>query len=210
MRIVFPSFEVLTPISPGGINELKFIELAARNCYKSEDMISEDGSSAKKMVKMLIEKGHEAMIEHSFLSVRFICDRGVSHELVRHREASFAQESTRYCNYSKGKFGGEISCVPPVWARNEDRLSDWKRQMEKAEDSYFLCLENGLTAQEARAVLPNSLKTEIIVSTNYREWRHILKLRTDKAAHPDMRSLMLPLLLHLQKEIPIIFDDIGS
>ena len=123
MKILEPSYEILTPISPGGIQELKLIERVARICYQSEDWITEDGESANKIVKMLISRGHEAMIEHSFLSVIFTVDRGVSHELVRHRIASFAQESTRYCNYSKDKFDGEVTFIqPPFFNTDQYRL----------------------------------------------------------------------------------------
>lgn len=213
MKIVTPSYEILTPISIGGIKELKFIERVARICYKSEDHISEDGESAKKMVKMLIDKGHEAMLEHSQLSVLFICDRGVSHEIVRHRLSSFAQESTRYCNYSKDKFGNEITVVEPIISDNcftdPDRsYAYWKAACQEAEVAYFDMLSNGCYPQEARSVLPNSLKTEIVMTANYREWRHFLKLRCDEAAHPQMRELAMPLLIELHDRIPIVFDDI--
>lgn len=117
MKIVEPKYEILTDISEGGIKELQQIERVARVCYKSEDKITPDGESAKKLVGFLVKQGHEAMLEHSQLSVLFTCDRGIANELVRHRIASFAQESTRYCNYSKEKFGGEIAVIQPFWMR---------------------------------------------------------------------------------------------
>lgn len=210
MQIIKARYDILTPISEGGIEELKHIEKIARVCYKSEDKISEDGSSAKKLIKNLIDRGHEAMIEHSSLSVKFICDRGVSHELVRHRIASFAQESTRYCNYANDKFGNELTFILPLFW--DDKPSDlyfkWFEAMKDAENHYLYLIENGAQPQEARSVLPNSIKTEITITANYREWRNFFKLRTAKAAHPQMRELTIPLLAELKEKIPVIFDDI--
>lgn len=210
MQIIKPSYDILTPISEGGIEELKHIEKIARVCYKSEDKISEDGSSAKKLIKNLIDRGHEAMIEHSSLSVKFICDRGVSHELVRHRIASFAQESTRYCNYANDKFGNELTFIKPCFWENatDKHMAIWLEAMKAAEVVYLSLIENGAQPQEARSVLPNSIKTEITITANYREWRNFFKLRTAKAAHPQMRELTIPLLAELKEKIPVIFDDI--
>ena len=217
MKIIKPSYEILTPISDGGIKELQHIEKIGRVCYKSEDKITEDGESAKKFVKMLISNGHEAMIEHSSLSVKFVVDRGVSHELVRHRIASFAQESTRYCNYSKDKFGNEITVILPCFfdtgmgiLSNSLVYQEWKLACECAEERYFNLLKMGATPQQARTVLPNSLKTEITITANYREWRNFFKLRTAEASHPQMREVTIPLLKELQTLIPIIFDDIEA
>ena len=215
MKIIKPSYEILTPISDGGIKELQHIEKIGRVCYKSEDRITDDGESAKKFVKMLISNGHEAMIEHSSLSVKFVVDRGVSHELVRHRIASFAQESTRYCNYSKDKFGNEITVILPCFfdtgmgiLSNSLVYQEWKLACECAEERYFNLLKMGATPQQARTVLPNSLKTEITVTANYREWRNFFKLRTAEASHPQMREITIPLLKEIKTLIPIIFDDI--
>ena len=215
MKIIKPSYEILTPISDGGIKELQHIEKIGRVCYKSEDRITDDGESAKKFVKMLISNGHEAMIEHSSLSVKFVVDRGVSHELVRHRIASFAQESTRYCNYSKDKFGNEITVILPCFfdtgmgiLSNSLVYQEWKLACECAEERYFNLLKMGATPQQARTVLPNSLKTEITITANYREWRNFFKLRTAEASHPQMREITIPLLKELKTLIPIIFDDI--
>lgn len=209
MKIIKAGYEILTAISEGGIAELQHIEKIGRVCYKSEDKITEDGESARKFVKMLIDRGHEAMIEHSSLSVKFTVDRGVSHELVRHRIASFAQESTRYCNYSKDKFGKEITVIEPCFfSPLSDSYTFWKHAMESAEGHYFSLLGSGATPQEARSVLPNSTKTEITITANYREWRNFFKLRTAKAAHPQMREVTIPLLAELKKKLPIIFDDI--
>lgn len=209
MRIIEPSYEILTEISYGGIKELQHIEKIGRVCYKSEDKITEDGESAKKFVKMLIGRGHEAMIEHSSLSVKFTVDRGVSHELVRHRIASFAQESTRYCNYSKDKFDNGITFIKPFFfGENTQNYKEWIYAMGIAEKSYLQMLKDGATPQEARSVLPNSTKTEITITANYREWRNFFKLRAAKVAHPQMQEVTRPLLKELKTILPVIFDDI--
>ena len=221
MNILKAGFEILTPISEGGIKELKHIEKIGRVCYKSEGNITEDGESAKKFVKMLINRGHEAMIEHSSLSVKFVVDRGVSHELVRHRIASFAQESTRYVNYSLEKFGNEINVIDIHNGINLDNkmknmesdtissiINEWCLAMDDAEKHYMKMMELGATPQIARSVLPNSTKTEITITTNYREWRNFFKLRVHGTAHPQMREVTIPLLNELKNKLPIIFDDI--
>jgi thymidylate synthase (FAD) len=212
MKAIEAGYEILDPISVDGIEELKKIERAARTCYKSEDKITEDGSSAKKMVAGLIKSGHEAMLEHGGLTVRFVCDRGVSHELVRHRMASFAQESTRYCNYSKDKFGNELTFVMPTLYKSDfmedEAWNCWVETMKKCEESYMKLIKMGVSPQMARSVLPNSLKTEVVVTANWREWRHILSLRCAPDAHPDIRCLMIDLLEELHDKIPVLFDDI--
>lgn len=221
MNTVKADYEILTPISEGGIEELKHIEKIGRVCYRSYDKITEDGESAKKFVKMLIDNTHEAMIEHSSLSVRFIVDRGVSHELVRHRIASFAQESTRFCNYSQDKFGSECNFIdlrPSIELDTKCKnmtageisllMYEWFEAMKDAEKHYMKMIELGATPQIARSVLPNSTKTEITITANYREWRSFFKLRTAKAAHPSMREVTIPLLKELKEKLPIIFDDI--
>ena len=221
MNTIKASYEILTPISEGGIKELQHIEKIGRVCYKSEDRITEDGESAKKFVGMLIKNGHEAMIEHSSLSVKFTVGRGVSHELVRHRIASFAQESTRYCNYSRDKFGGACNFIdiePGMKLDNKMKnmpddaisavMSEWINAMEDAEYHYMKMLNLGATPQIARSVLPNSTKTEITITANYREWRNFFKLRVPNTAHPQMREITIPLLKELKTLLPVIFDDI--
>lgn len=210
MKIVEPKYEILTDISKSGVKELQQIERVARVCYKSENKIVPDGSSAKKLVGFLVKQGHEAMLEHSQLSVLFTCDRGVANEMARHRIASFAQESTRYCNYSKDKFGSEIQVIMPTFIKNADEPTRiaWTESMYAVEKQYMQLLEHGFRPEQARCVLPLCLKTEIVVTANLREWRNIFKLRTPVAAHPQMRELMCPLLKELQKKIPVIFDDI--
>lgn len=194
-----------------GYELLKKIEKAGRICYKSEEKITLD--SAKKFVKKLIETGHESVIEHEKITVRVICDRGVTHEIVRHRMASYSQESTRYCNYSKSKFGNEITVIEPCFwksgnAEDMEKYEVWRKLMGESEKTYIKLIELGATPQEARSVLPNSLKTEIIMTMNLREWRHFFKLRTSNAAHPQMREIACPLLDEFKKQIPVIFDDI--
>lgn len=206
MKIINASYEILTPIN--GEQILKDIEKIGRTCYKSENLITED--SSRIFVRNLIKRGHEAMLEHNNITVRFICDRGVSHELVRHRLASFAQESTRYCNYSKDKFGNELTFIKPCFWNNETNVNylNWENVLKNVECAYFSMLKCGATPQEARSILPNSLKTEVVMSANIRELRHFFKLRCDKVAHPQMRELAIPLCKELQEKIPVIFDDI--
>jgi thymidylate synthase (FAD) len=221
MKLIKANYEILTPIN--GDDVLKTIEKVARTCYKSEDKITED--SANKMVQTLISRGHEAMIEFFDITVKFVCDRGVSHELVRHRIASFAQESTRYVNYSKGQFEGHLTFIIPEWCKTTEGLYEqpedpnrihdigepnytWVKAMYLSEKFYLKLIADGWQPQQARSVLPNSLKTEINIKMNLREWRYFFKLRTALAAHPSMREITRPLLDELKTKIPIVFDDI--
>ena len=208
MKIINAGFQILSNIN--GMEMLKNIEYIARTCYKSEDMMTE--LTAVKMVESLINRGHEAMLEHEKISVKFIVDRGVSHEFVRHRMASYAQESTRYCNYSKDKFGNEITVIKPCFLDEDtENYRIWKSSCEAAEKAYFAMLDNDATPQEARSVLPNSLKTEICMTANLREWRHFFKLRalgiTGKP-HPQMLEVTVPLLAEFKALIPVVFDDL--
>ena len=186
---------------------LKKIEACGRVCYKSEGKIEE--GSAEKFVANLIKRGHEAVLEHASITVKFVVDRGVSHEIVRHRLASYCQESTRYCNYAKDNFGKEITFIIPHYLDyKSEAWNTWKDTMKTCEDAYFKLLDIGLIPQEARAVLPNSLKTEVVMTANLREWRTFFKLRTANAAHPQMLEVTRPLLDELKELIPVIFDDI--
>lgn len=206
MKVIKPSYEILSDITPFATYELELIEKAARTCYKSEDKYRPQGESAKKLIKKLIENGHEAMLEHSLLTVKFIVDRAIANEIVRHRLCAFAQESTRYVNYGHGH---EAEFIAPCYLDyDSDAFAMWVQAVSDAEKRYLDLLTEECTPQEARGVLPLSLKTEIVVSANYREWRHILKLRCDKAAHPQIREVMLPLLAELTDLIPVVFDDI--
>lgn len=186
---------------------LNKIERCGRVCYKSEGKIEE--GSAEKFVAGIIKRGHEAVLEHASVTVKFVVDRGVSHEIVRHRIASYCQESTRYCNYSKDDFGSEITCIIPHYLDyKSEGWETWKAAMKSCEDAYFKLLDIGHTAQEARAVLPNSLKTEVVMTANLREWRTFFKLRCANAAHPQMREVTRPLLENFKNLIPVVFDDI--
>lgn len=205
MKIINASYHIETPID--GAEILKRIEKAGRTCYKSEDRITEE--SAESFVRKLIERGHESVLEHESITVRFVCDRGISHEIVRHRLASYSQESTRYCNYSGDRFGSELTFIRPCFFAGEPwAYFAWYNAMGFAENVYLDLLSDGCTPQQARSVLPSSTKTEIVMTANLREWRHFLKLRTAKVAHPQMRELTVPLLHELQERIPVVFDDI--
>lgn len=275
MKFIDPSFDILTDISDGGIKELKHIERCGRVSYRSEDKITEDGESAKKFVAMLIRNGHESVLEHGSLTVEFTVDRAIANELVRHRVASFTQESTRYCNYSKDKFGGDVTYILPLYlkrghalytdleerAKNDsefrsvvdDPTATWcagsvwdyvnfkyggcggipKRDWDDickfynystvadyCDKSYRTTVtipgsfdEMGnvvaeSTPEEARWMLPLGLATKIVVTANYREWRHIFRLRCEKHAHPEMRRIMCSLWIVLSCKIPVVFDDI--
>jgi thymidylate synthase (FAD) len=228
MILVKPSFEI-TDYNGGSVPR---IAQAARTCYKSEYnpyVFADEQDDI--LVRKLIASGHHSTLEHEKATVKIICDRGVSHELVRHRIASFSQESTRYCNYSKDKFGNQLTFVIPPWVKFEARelscedfdflLMDekfletpdcaWLRAMYESEQTYLELLNYNWQPQQARSVLPNSLKTEIIITANLREWRHIFKLRAEGSAgkpHPQMLEIMIPLLKEFKTLIPIIFDDI--
>lgn len=205
MKVIKSGFEIIDDVD--GNRMLKSIEQAGRVCYKSENRITED--SAKKFVKNILKSGHESVIEHEKITVRIICDRGVSHEIVRHRIASYSQESTRYCNYNQDKFGKELTFIQPLfWDEGTEEYKIWLRTMQMIEDNYNELIEKGAQPQEARSILPNSLKTEIIVTMNLREWRHFFKLRTALNAHPQMREIACAILDEFQKIVPIIFDDI--
>lgn len=212
MKIIKPSYDILTPIDKHTL--YKQIERAARTCYKSEDAITDD--SAEKMVKGLVKRGHEAMLEHASVTVKFITDRAVANEIVRHRMASYAQESTRYCSYDKDKFGNGITVIEPkFWSNqvldNRTRYNIWKECCEQCETAYLDLLKAGARPEEARDVLPMSLKTEIIVTMNLREWRHFLNLRAANStgiAHPQIREIAVPLLNRFYKEMPEAFSDI--
>ena len=200
-------FMVSLEESINGEDLVKRVEKIGRTCYKSEDMIASD--SAGKFVSKIIALKHESVLEHEKITVRIICDRGVSHEIVRHRIGSYSQESTRYCNYMDDKFGNEITCIiPSFWKDDGEKMQIWADAMEKAEENYFELIKRGATPQEARSVLPNSLKTEIVVTYNLREWRHFFKQRTSKNAHPQIREIAIRILEMFKSTIPIIFDDI--
>ena len=184
----------------------KVIELAGRTCYRSNDKITED--SANGFIERIKGFKHDSVLEHGSITVRFVIDRGVSHELVRHRLASFSQESTRYCNYGKDKFGNEITVIEPCfWAEGTPEWDLWWSACEYAEGHYFDLLKEGATPQQARSVLPNSLKTEVVMTANPREWRHVFKVRCHRDAHPSMVEVMVPLRDEFIKRWPALFGD---
>jgi len=198
MRIVKPSVELLC-ITP---NAEELIERAGRTCYKSEDKITP--GSSEKFIRMIVARGHFSVLEHATATLRFVCDRGVTHEMVRHRTAAYSQESTRYCNYAKDKFGNEISVIEPPFA-NDALRDEWRKAMEAAEASYLRLLEAGAPPELARGVLPNSLATEIVMTSNFRNWLHFFEQRCSKAAHPQIREVANLALTILQKEAPAVF-----
>ena len=216
MRTVEASVEFINP--PEYSVVLDTIEKVGRTCYKSEHLITED--SAEGFVRRLIQRGHEAMIEHGSVTMRFINDRGVSHEEVRHRIASFGQESTRYCNYSKDKFDGEVTYIDIERGMELDAtvsklpfevklaiIHEWMVACLDAERHYMRMLELGATPQIARSVLNNSTKTELCITMNFREWRHFIRLRNDHTAHPQMREVAQQALDMLYEKYPVFFEE---
>ncbi len=210
MKLIEPSATLIAKTKLIGDNSLespmKLIEQAGRTCYKSESKISKD--SWKSFVNMIKAKGHESVLEHVSATIRIICDRGVSHEIVRHRIASFSQESTRYCNYSSTK--KSMTFVKPFWYSlpdvSSDKIAQFKEAMLLAEAAYNKLIALGSTPQEARAVLPNALKTEIVATMNLRSWKHFLELRLSPQAHPDMRIVARLIKDQLMFNFPIVFE----
>jgi thymidylate synthase (FAD) len=199
MKIIEPKVEFITPIDADVI--MKRLELIGRVCYKSEGRIAE--GSAEKFLRNIIRRGHESILEHSSFSVRFTVDRGVSHEIVRHRMASYAQESTRYVKYD------EVTFIKPCYLEvDTPAYNTWHAAMYVAENSYRQMIDHGSTPQQARAVLPTSTKTELIMTANIREWRHFLRLRCSKAAHPQMREVANIALKEFKEKLPLFFSDI--
>lgn len=204
MRIINPSFNFV--YEPNAEQMLDTIEKAYRICYQSEPKGNRNSFITNK-----IKIGHESPLEHANISVVIETNRGVTHEIVRHRIASYSQESTRYCNYSKDKFGNELTFIRPCfWADDSVEYAVWKQAMEEIEKTYVKLISLGAKPEEARSILPNSLKTEIVCTMNLREWRHFFRLRTAERAHPQIREISVALLDELKKRIPVIFDDINT
>lgn len=214
MRNVAPGIEILSTESYADM--LTRVERIGRVCYKSEGNIKE--GSAEKFIHALVSHGHESVIEHGSVTVKVTCDRGVSHEIVRHRIASYSQESTRYCNYTGEKFGGEIACIDVATGFHYDLNSEadrkkyeiWTEAMAAAEKYYFALIEAGAKPEEARSVLPNSLKTEIVMTMNLREWRHFFKLRCDSHAHPQIVEVGRMILKDFIQRYPVFFADLAE
>lgn len=201
MRVIEPSFKILSFDD----DAIERISRAARICYQTEPKNDE-----LFFISRLIKTGHHTPLEMASAAVEITCDRGVSHELVRHRHASFNQSSTRYCNFSKDKFANEITIIRPFfWDKNSHEYSLWARAMDECERIYLTLIEGyKATPEQARSVLPNSLKTDIIINCNFREWRHIFNLRCSKQSHPQMVQIMRPLLKEFYTRSPVIFEDI--
>ena len=224
MKIIEP--QIILEDEINGEEILKKIEKIGRVCYKSENNITEE--SSKRFIANVLKNHHESVIEHASISVRVICDRGVTHEIVRHRVASYSQESTRYCNYLDNKFGNELTFIKPCWFKSSiedlnnyiknkndfEKLSSgewvWIDTLKSIEISYFTLLLKtcNWTPEQARSILPNSLKTEIVMTMNLREWRHFFKLRCSNKAHPQMREVANMILKEFKEKIPVIFDDV--
>lgn len=214
MKLIKPKVEILDRLDERGV--INRIATVARTCYKSEDYstIQKD----KALVKRLIDSKHDAMLEFVDITVKFTTDRAIANELVRHRMASYAQESTRYCNYSKDKFDNELTFIIPSQAETNqfnqiltddaEAFPSFKDALEMAEAYYMTLIHKGWTAEQARSVLPLCTKTEINMKANLREWRHFFRLRCNKHAHPDMRVLALDLLKQMHDKLPTIFEDI--
>jgi thymidylate synthase (FAD) len=207
VKIIKPQYQIMS--FPDPESALALLEAAGRTCYKSEDYI-EPGSAAN-FVRRITDSGHLSVIEHVSVTVRLICDRGVTHELVRHRLAAYSQESTRYANYSQDKFGKELTFIAPLfWPEGSAAYKRWAAAMQAAEDAYLALLKEGALPQEARSVLPSSLKTEIVMSANLREWLHVFKMRCEQSAHPQAREIMLPLLREFSLRLPQIFSGLDK
>lgn len=206
MIVIEPSYEIMSPID--GEQILKHIELCGRVCYRSEGKISE--GSAKTFVNMICNvKKHNSVLEHHSITVKLITDRAILAEITRHRIASYSVESQRYCSYAGDKFSNQVTFIKPQWCEKDDDLyKDWCYSLTLAEHTYLELIKKGVKPENARSVLPNSVKTEIVMTANLREWIHIFNLRCSKQAHPDMQALMKPLLKEFQEKIPVIFDDI--
>lgn len=230
MRLIKPKVEILDQLNEESV--ITKIAAVSRTCYKSEGLSTPEKDKA--LVKRLIDSKHDAMLEFVDVTVKFTTDTGISHELVRHRMASYAQESSRYCNYSKDKFSNELTYIIPSWLDipegnysqwdgdwvnmdkmkinlphdNEKAVCNWLHTLRDAELTYRLLTNKGWTAEQARSVLPKSIKTEINMKANLREWRHFFRLRCSKHAHPDMRVLALDLLKQMHDKLPTIFEDI--
>lgn len=230
MRLIKPKVEILDRID--GDQVIADITTAARTCYKSEDVRTKEKDKA--LVKRLIESKHEAMLEFSDVTVKFTTSIGITREIIRHRLSSFANESTRYCNYNKDKFNSEITFIIPSYldipegnytywdgdwvdmdkmkiqlpADDKNTVSNWLFALNYAETTYQILSNKGWKAEQAREVLPMSTKSELCMKANLREWRHFFELRCSTAAHPDIRVLALDLLKQMHEKIPVIFDDL--
>ena len=215
MKIADPSFRFIHALPRE--EAYRIISEAMSNCYRAE--LNATPKTPQEMVEKAIRIGHYSVVEHVSVSVDIICDRGVTHELVRHRLCSYSQESTRYCNYAADKFGRELTFIRPSWVvatsseepvDESEKYQDWLAHMFACEKAYMAMLDHGASAQEARAVLPNSLATKIAMTANLREWIHVFRMRCDKPAHPEMRRVMRPILMDMLDEYPHVFQGVHN
>ena len=228
MRIVKPSYEIKTEIENEKI--LNHLEMCARNCYKSEVLIKK--GSSEKFLKNIIKSGHDSILEHYSVTVKFVTSRAVLAQLTRHRLSSFAVESQRYCNYNKEKFDGQVTFVQPTWinkdfsgeynitwagiygidmevSNNMDKPTNrWFWNCAVCERDYLRLINEGWIPERAREVLNNSAKTEIIMTANLREWRTIFKQRCKSDAQSEIRSLLTDLLNEFKEKMPVLFEDL--
>lgn len=205
MKLIDPSIEIMTPLN--GVEIAKHIEKAIRNCYKSEDLTTDE--SYKVLIKKILDSHHYSTIEHFSITVRVICSRACMSQWTRHRLMSFSIESQRFINYSRNKFGSEITFIKPVeyesWSDTQKLLFD--DGLVESESRYMELIKAGLKAQDARNLLPNACKTEMVVTGNLRVWRDFLLKRTEKAAQGEIRFLANEILNQFKQEIPVIFED---
>lgn len=206
MKIIEPSFRLSTPWTPHGLTQddgirmLRFIEEQARISHRSEDRLTED--SWEKFIKVIVvDRGDWSVTEHASITATIRTERGVTHEMVRHRLASYTQESTRFVRYKEGN----MEFIPPANLKNTTR---WTAAMVSAEHSYRDMLENGERPQEARGVLPTNVAATIAMTTNLRNWRLFFLMRTSKETHPDFKRITIPMLAEFQKVVPLLYDDI--
>ena len=218
MKVVKPDWRIAALTEADPTRLMKHLEAMGRICYQSEDAVT--ANSYDKFLRGIIKRGHEAVLEHATVTAVVICDRGISHEIVRHRIASYCQESTRYCNYSKDKFDGEVTYIDIERGMELDAtvsklpyevklaiIHEWMVACLDAERHYLRMLELGATPQIARSVLNSSTKTEICITMNFREWRHFIRLRNDPTAHPQMREVAQQALDMLYEKYPVFFEE---
>lgn len=206
MRIVKASWNILRPATlEAGVELLQFIESMARISHRSEDRQT-PGSWRRFLKSVVMEKGDWSVVEHAGATVLFRVNRGVTHELVRHRLFSFTQESTRFVN-GRRSYPNGLEFIEPAAAAGDASL---QASYANAEAAYLDALDRGLRPQEARAVLPNALASTIAVTGNLRQWRHLFIMRTTKETHPDFREVAVPLLEEMQRRVPLLFDDVKA
>ena len=203
VKIIEPKIEIE---EFNGIDIMKKLERACRTCYRSEDIIGED--TYKILLKGCINNGHESVLEHEKITVRFTTELGAYKDFTRHRLSSFSIESTRFCSYDKDKFNKEIKVINPKYIIDPSIYQVWFKSCEIMEHNYMLMKKLGAKNDECREILNHSVSAEVVMTCNIREWRHILRLRCTKKVHPSLKVIFIPLLLLFKKEMPELFEDI--